>query len=432
MRDFAILACFWAIFRLNVWAFGLQNITVDDGDPSIQYSSGWTVSDTSSPLDYGGFHHLSDQPSATASFAFTGVAIYLMSPLWPYAVAAQIALDSFPPSIVALEDFSHTTDGGPETVNTSVVWSQTGLVNGTHNLTVSFAPGSLYVALDALIYTVQDSDMTTSLSSFPTTDSSSLTTTSSTATITSSSSSNSSSTSSSSSSSHILPIALGTSLGVVGLALLIVALFLICRRRDEGNSFYSNAYSDTRPPVSFVGGRETSVLNQPFSSRTPSEYIVEPYGGTAAGHGGGHGTMTYPDHPQAAPFPHRYTLTDNPVPPPDTPGKGASTTNSYAAGASINTYEEYNQSSRNDSSRDISSVRGSASLAPSQNNAGVGSGQRPSRRVRVPPVQSASASAPRSTGGVSTASASVNAGTPRSMLKADFVRRSDENPPTYR
>ena len=58
-----------------VSVFGqLRNVTVDDSDSSIVYSpaGAWSVSNTSNPLDYGGFHHLSDLPTAQAEFVFTG------------------------------------------------------------------------------------------------------------------------------------------------------------------------------------------------------------------------------------------------------------------------------------------------------------------------------------------------------------------------
>ena len=51
------------------------NVTVDDSDSSIVYAPvtapSWTTPGPS-PLDYGNYHHLSEDPSATATFTFTG------------------------------------------------------------------------------------------------------------------------------------------------------------------------------------------------------------------------------------------------------------------------------------------------------------------------------------------------------------------------
>ncbi|KAF5343465.1 hypothetical protein D9758_011863 [Tetrapyrgos nigripes] len=135
---------------------GFTNVTVDDNNPSIFYSSGWTVSDSSNPLNYGGYHHLSDQPNATAEFNFTGVGIYFLSPLWPYAVRARLALDGNPATTVDLQDYTQpvSADGGSETVPSTVVWGAGGLDMGNHTLHISFeTDGGRYVVLDALTYT---------------------------------------------------------------------------------------------------------------------------------------------------------------------------------------------------------------------------------------------------------------------------------------
>ncbi|KAJ3851138.1 hypothetical protein EV368DRAFT_65988 [Lentinula lateritia] len=132
------------------------NVTIDDQDPAIFYSAGqWNLSNSYNSLDVKGFHHLSGQSSAFAVFNFTGVAIYFLSPLWPYAVGAQLVLDNQPPAFVDLQDYSRSVSlsGGSETVSSAVVWGVENLELGNHSLRVEFAQeNSEYVVLDALIY----------------------------------------------------------------------------------------------------------------------------------------------------------------------------------------------------------------------------------------------------------------------------------------
>ncbi|KAJ3927092.1 MAG: hypothetical protein NXY57DRAFT_965810 [Lentinula lateritia] len=175
------------------------NVTIDDQDPAIFYSAGqWNLSNSYNSLDIQGFHHLSGQSSAFAVFNFTGtqrsvmwehvsgfdssllifayiylsfsflsplyldvtgVAIYFLSPLWPYAVGAQLVLDNQPPAFVDLQDYSRSASlsGGSETVSSTVVWGVENLELGNHSLRVEFAQEkSEYVVLDALIYSSID------------------------------------------------------------------------------------------------------------------------------------------------------------------------------------------------------------------------------------------------------------------------------------
>ena len=56
---------------------GMHNITIDDTDPSIVYSGVWDpTSDTQNSLAYGGAHHVSFEPDATATWQFTGQSEY--------------------------------------------------------------------------------------------------------------------------------------------------------------------------------------------------------------------------------------------------------------------------------------------------------------------------------------------------------------------
>ena len=84
---------------------------------------------------------------------YLGIAIYFLSPLWPYTVTTAISLDSGPSTLVSLVDHSRpSTNGGPETVQSQVVWSATGLANTQHNLLMFMGPGQSYAVVDALMY----------------------------------------------------------------------------------------------------------------------------------------------------------------------------------------------------------------------------------------------------------------------------------------
>jgi len=82
----------------------------------------------------------------------SGVAIYFLSPRWPYDVGAQITLDDDTVS-VDLQDHSRPfePDGGPETVHFDVIWSKEDLSNSTHTLRISSDADARYVVLDALM-----------------------------------------------------------------------------------------------------------------------------------------------------------------------------------------------------------------------------------------------------------------------------------------
>ncbi|KAJ4470552.1 hypothetical protein C8J55DRAFT_180224 [Lentinula edodes] len=158
--QFLLLASILLVLAVPGITVGLPitstNVTIDDQDPAIFYSAGqWNLSNSYNSLDVKGFHHLSGQSSAFAVFNFTGVAIYFLSPLWPYAVGAQLVLDNQPPAFVDLQDYSRSVSlsGGSETVSSAVVWGVENLRLGNHSLRVEFAQErSEYVVLDALIY----------------------------------------------------------------------------------------------------------------------------------------------------------------------------------------------------------------------------------------------------------------------------------------
>jgi|ERR1700733_11246403 hypothetical protein len=71
---------------------------------------------------------------------FLGIAIYYMAPLWPYTVTTVVTIDGGPPQLTQMTDplNSEPVGGGP-TVNSAVLWGQTGLADVQHTLLMSLA-----------------------------------------------------------------------------------------------------------------------------------------------------------------------------------------------------------------------------------------------------------------------------------------------------
>ncbi|KAJ3839200.1 hypothetical protein F5878DRAFT_135213 [Lentinula raphanica] len=138
----------------------LQNITVSHTSSSITYkpnSSAWFSSDSS--LDYSQSHTTTDTKGASASFTFTGVAIYYAAASWPYAVSANISLNGGAGTFVDLRDYnSAQSNGGSASASATVHWYRTGLKNTSHNVVVSLANNATYAVLDTLIYTIDDGE----------------------------------------------------------------------------------------------------------------------------------------------------------------------------------------------------------------------------------------------------------------------------------
>ncbi|TFK33252.1 hypothetical protein BDQ12DRAFT_691300 [Crucibulum laeve] len=88
---------------------------------------------------------LNDTPS--------GVAIYFLSPLWPYLVNTAVSLDNGPIALVDLVDHSRPQDPnqGPETVQSTAVWGASGLANTQHTLVVSVGAGQPFGIVDAFM-----------------------------------------------------------------------------------------------------------------------------------------------------------------------------------------------------------------------------------------------------------------------------------------
>lgn len=87
-------------------------------------------------------------------YLHSGVAIYFLSPLWPYPVNTAVSLDSGPIFLIDLVDHSSPTSPvqGPETEQSQVVWNATGLENGSHRLVISVGAGQPFAIVDGLMY----------------------------------------------------------------------------------------------------------------------------------------------------------------------------------------------------------------------------------------------------------------------------------------
>ncbi|KXN84947.1 hypothetical protein AN958_11889 [Leucoagaricus sp. SymC.cos] len=258
-----------------------RNITVDDNDPSIVYGPNWGSSQPSR-FDAGGSHHLTEDPNTSATFTFIGVAIYFMSPRWPYDVYTQLQLDSQPPVELTLIDpnQANPTAQGEETVMSTVVWGSGTLPNGTHTLVIRKIPrpDRPYAVVDSLIYTVVDTPP-------PTSSSSSTSSTTSPSSLSSSKTSNAASPTntssndndSSSNSSHVLPIALGTVLGALGLFIIAIALWFCCRGRkrpkSEAWTVAGASLQTTSPPSGPLSPKQPAA--QTMYTGYPSQ---QPYG----------------------------------------------------------------------------------------------------------------------------------------------------------
>jgi hypothetical protein len=225
----------------------MHNVTIDDTDASIIYSGDWNTSadDTQNGLDYGGSHHVSNDPDATATWNFTGVAFYYYGPLWPYPVNTSINIDDNNVThIVDLEDYagaaaSPTPTSSAESDQSSVLWGSGLMENGMHTVNVSMAPDGQYVIVDAFIYTVLDPG---DLPSDSATTTASSTSTSSTSTPVVSSSPGSATASpaagaaSTTKSSSAVPVRLIVGPLVVGIFVLSAILIYWLRRRHNRRS----------------------------------------------------------------------------------------------------------------------------------------------------------------------------------------------------
>lgn len=63
----------YLLFSLLVVVRASQKITIDDSSSLITYSGVWEVTSVTSSLFFGGSHHHSTDPGATAAVTFVGM-----------------------------------------------------------------------------------------------------------------------------------------------------------------------------------------------------------------------------------------------------------------------------------------------------------------------------------------------------------------------
>ncbi|KAF8915455.1 hypothetical protein CPB85DRAFT_1433053 [Mucidula mucida] len=139
----------------------LKNISVDDTNlDMVQYNGGpWEKIMLS--LNDGGSHRLGTDLNASATFTFTGVAVYYVSALWPYSVNTTLKLDDQDPEQLNLTDpMASPADGGSASTSYAVHWGRTGLSNTSHELVISTTADQEYpwTVVDGFIYTIDNSE----------------------------------------------------------------------------------------------------------------------------------------------------------------------------------------------------------------------------------------------------------------------------------
>ncbi|KAJ6480383.1 hypothetical protein C8R45DRAFT_1100961 [Mycena sanguinolenta] len=231
----------------------LLNVSVDDTDKNmITYKGKWEASSTHlSGLDFGGSHTLSSDSAASATFVFTGafpdttiqldppnafvhhagVAVYYLSPRWPYDVSTRLSIDGGQAVLVNLTDplTSPSAAGGSESAISSVAWSATGLTNTSHTVV---ATSGNYIIVDGFIYTVDNGSVPLSSSSSVSPSSLFSSTLSSSLSASATMAASSAGTSTIPSNHKALTVGLGTAFGLaVFVAILLMVVAFYQRRR---------------------------------------------------------------------------------------------------------------------------------------------------------------------------------------------------------
>lgn len=240
---------FLSFFLYSSLSWALKNITIDDTSSMINYKGSWDKSSLhTSSLDYNGSHTFSSDSSASATFTFTGVAVYYLSPLWPYWVNVTITIDGGDETTLNLTDpvASMTDPGGSESSPYDVRWSKTGLSSSSHEVVVSTAPSGQWIVVDGFKYTVDNGSKTVT--------SSVVSSASASATATGTNGGGGSGT-------NVLGIALGASLGAVTLLTAIGIFFCYRRRQNASNSTLDKPWHDAG------AGPFSPTLSQPAMSQ---------------------------------------------------------------------------------------------------------------------------------------------------------------------
>ncbi|KAF5364578.1 hypothetical protein D9758_005529 [Tetrapyrgos nigripes] len=155
-----VLASIVLVLSVALGVTSQRNITVQELDPSITYTTGdqgWSFpsnnSDSASDPT-GQLFALTQNDGAIATLVFNGTAVYYFSPLWPMKIFTRLSIDGGPDELVDLEDYS-TPDTG-QTISgitqfTGVRWAKTGLENKTHEVQVKVGN---WAVVEHFVYTI--------------------------------------------------------------------------------------------------------------------------------------------------------------------------------------------------------------------------------------------------------------------------------------
>ncbi|KAJ1301893.1 hypothetical protein OPQ81_000733 [Rhizoctonia solani] len=218
-----------------------EAVTVDDNDLTrISYSPGWDPAVQTS--QYLAFHyrntmHRTNQPGASASFKFTGTAVWYYTDLSPGHGRVNVTLDGKQSWVV--------TGDAPIISAQRVLWNVTDLPYGEHTVVVTHQDtAGLWATLDFFRYLPSQPDLAPEKISPP-----------------------------------IGPIVGGVVGGIVLLASCGVAYMIVQRRRAATHPSYFEPKDSTGPPLLNPSPGSSS---EPFSSQPAWGYVAQPYHPPAA------------------------------------------------------------------------------------------------------------------------------------------------------
>ncbi|KAE9399923.1 hypothetical protein BT96DRAFT_857881 [Gymnopus androsaceus JB14] len=170
MTFYLLLSFLFLVVIFSSPVAALQNLTISWQNSSIVYQQNSSVwSSAPSSLDYSQSHTYTTTKGASASFQFTGVAIYYEAASWPYPVSVNISLDGDSGTFVDLRDYlsPQTPTTGSASVSASTHWYRTGLNNTSHTIVISIPDNATTAVVDALIYSVDTGDSQTGSTIWP-------------------------------------------------------------------------------------------------------------------------------------------------------------------------------------------------------------------------------------------------------------------------
>ncbi|TFK23579.1 hypothetical protein FA15DRAFT_656627 [Coprinopsis marcescibilis] len=163
----AARSAFVALALLAAAAHAQVITEFDDNDPTIVYSpeASWFRAEEVNPMDSGGFHQVTTEVGATATFRFTGSRVEYHAPLWADEITTQITLDAGTPEVVSLQDpAAEVIPDGPTTQDSALRWSAEGLdPDVEHILVIGVPPLGGFGIVDLLV--VESDEPATSSSS---------------------------------------------------------------------------------------------------------------------------------------------------------------------------------------------------------------------------------------------------------------------------